>query len=162
MASAHKFLERHGRISKVAWPELFIQDEEETEIGKGSHNSQLCSCLPSFLFLQSVHNFTLPSWATEDTMTKLRELSELSLLSLYGIHKQKEKSRLQGGERIFYIMRKNVSFALGQSGSEFQSCYPPPEWLYMDHSSILKFPVCKADLRRALLTRPGILRRTCG
>lgn len=31
-------------------------------------------------------------------MTKLRELSELSLLSLYGIHKQKEKSRLQGGK----------------------------------------------------------------
>ncbi|KAI5931666.1 Prostatic acid phosphatase [Manis javanica] len=30
-------------------------------------------------------------------MAKLRELSELSLLSLYGIHKQKEKSRLQGG-----------------------------------------------------------------
>lgn len=71
-----------------------------------SHNSQLCSRLPSFLFLQSVHNFTLPSWATEDTMTKLRELSELSLLSLYGIYKQKEKSRLQGGEWIFYIMRK--------------------------------------------------------
>lgn len=49
MASAHKFLERNGRISKVAWPELFLQDEEETEIGKGSHNSQLCSRLPSFL-----------------------------------------------------------------------------------------------------------------
>lgn len=48
--------------------------------------------------LQSVHNFTLPSWATEDVMTKLRELSELSLLSLYGIHKQEEKSRLQGGK----------------------------------------------------------------
>lgn len=33
-------------------------------------------------------------------MTKLKELSELSILSIYGIHKQKEKSRLQGGKYI--------------------------------------------------------------
>ncbi|XP_011511249.1 prostatic acid phosphatase isoform X2 [Homo sapiens] len=56
------------------------------------------------LYCESVHNFTLPSWATEDTMTKLRELSELSLLSLYGIHKQKEKSRLQGGVLVNEIL----------------------------------------------------------
>ncbi|KAF5921869.1 hypothetical protein HPG69_013043 [Diceros bicornis minor] len=56
------------------------------------------------LFCESVHNFTLPSWATEDTLTKLRELSELSLLSLYGIHKQKEKSRLQGGVLVGEIL----------------------------------------------------------
>ncbi|XP_054585715.1 prostatic acid phosphatase isoform X3 [Eptesicus fuscus] len=56
------------------------------------------------LFCESVHNFTLPSWATGDTMTKLKELSELSLLSLYGIHKQKEKSRLQGGVLVGEIL----------------------------------------------------------
>uniref|UniRef100_A0A9L0IM01 acid phosphatase n=1 Tax=Equus asinus TaxID=9793 RepID=A0A9L0IM01_EQUAS len=56
------------------------------------------------LFCESVHNFTLPSWATEDAMTKLRELSELSLLSLYGIHKQEEKSRLQGGVLVGEIL----------------------------------------------------------
>uniref|UniRef100_A0A1D5QQZ0 acid phosphatase n=1 Tax=Macaca mulatta TaxID=9544 RepID=A0A1D5QQZ0_MACMU len=56
------------------------------------------------LYCESVHNFTLPSWATEDAMTKLRELSELSLLSLYGIHKQKEKSRLQGGVLVNEIL----------------------------------------------------------
>ncbi|XP_044776391.1 prostatic acid phosphatase isoform X4 [Neomonachus schauinslandi] len=56
------------------------------------------------LFCESVHNFTLPSWATEDTMTKLKELSELSILSLYGIHKQKEKSRLQGGVLVSEIL----------------------------------------------------------
>lgn len=39
-------------------------------------------------------------------MTKLKELSELSLLSLYGIHKQKEKSRLQGGK---YILKNEKS-----------------------------------------------------
>ncbi|XP_060005831.1 prostatic acid phosphatase isoform X4 [Lagenorhynchus albirostris] len=57
---------------------------------------------------RGVHNFTLPSWATEDTMTKLKEISELSLLSLYGIHRQKEKSRLQGGvlvKEILYHMK---------------------------------------------------------
>ncbi|XP_015423601.1 PREDICTED: prostatic acid phosphatase isoform X3 [Myotis davidii] len=56
------------------------------------------------LFCESVHNFTLPSWATGDTMTKLKELSALSLLSLYGIHKQKEKSRLQGGVLVGEIL----------------------------------------------------------
>ncbi|XP_059519939.1 prostatic acid phosphatase isoform X4 [Myotis daubentonii] len=56
------------------------------------------------LFCESVHNFTLPSWATGDTMTKLKKLSELSLLSLYGIHKQKEKSRLQGGVLVGEIL----------------------------------------------------------
>ncbi|XP_042521852.1 prostatic acid phosphatase [Dipodomys spectabilis] len=57
------------------------------------------------LYCEGVHNFTLPSWATEDTMTKLKELSELSLLSLYGIHKQKEKSRLQGGVLVKEILK---------------------------------------------------------
>nr|XP_013015432.1 prostatic acid phosphatase [Cavia porcellus] len=56
------------------------------------------------LYCEGVHNFTLPSWATKDTMTKLRELSELCLLSLYGIHKQKEKSRLQGGVLVNEIL----------------------------------------------------------
>ncbi|MBZ3878848.1 Prostatic acid phosphatase [Sciurus carolinensis] len=56
------------------------------------------------LYCEGVHNFTLPSWATKDTMTKLKELSELSLLSLYGIHKQKEKSRLQGGVLVNEIL----------------------------------------------------------
>uniref|UniRef100_A0A8C5L4F9 acid phosphatase n=1 Tax=Jaculus jaculus TaxID=51337 RepID=A0A8C5L4F9_JACJA len=48
------------------------------------------------LYCEGIHNFTLPSWATKDAMNKLREISELTLLSFYGIHKQKEKSRLQG------------------------------------------------------------------
>ncbi|XP_038618557.1 prostatic acid phosphatase [Tachyglossus aculeatus] len=56
------------------------------------------------LFCESTHNFTLPTWATEDTMTKLRELSELSLMSTFGIHKQKEKSRLQGGVLVNDIL----------------------------------------------------------
>ncbi|XP_057348573.1 prostatic acid phosphatase isoform X1 [Manis pentadactyla] len=60
---------------------------------------------------KGVHNFTLPSWVTGDTMVKLRELSELSLLSLYGIHKQKEKSRLQGGVLVGEILNHMRSAA---------------------------------------------------
>ncbi|XP_032189039.1 prostatic acid phosphatase isoform X2 [Mustela erminea] len=62
------------------------------------------------LFCESIHNFTLPSWATEDTMIKLKKLSELSILSIYGIHKQKEKSRLQGGVLVSEIL-KNMNSA---------------------------------------------------
>ncbi|KAM7064095.1 prostatic acid phosphatase isoform 1-T1 [Molossus nigricans] len=56
------------------------------------------------LYCEGIHNFTLPSWTTGGTMTKLKELSELALLSLYGIHKQKEKSRLQGGVLVGEIL----------------------------------------------------------
>ncbi|XP_006902611.1 PREDICTED: prostatic acid phosphatase-like [Elephantulus edwardii] len=56
------------------------------------------------LFCETVNHYTMPNWATEDTMVKLRELSELSLMSLYGIHKQKEKSRLQGGVLVREIL----------------------------------------------------------
>ncbi|XP_073079524.1 prostatic acid phosphatase-like isoform X5 [Manis javanica] len=63
------------------------------------------------LFCEGVHNFTLPSWVIGDTMAKLRELSELSLLSLYGIHKQKEKSRLQGGVLVGEVLNHMRSAA---------------------------------------------------
>ncbi|XP_044534241.1 prostatic acid phosphatase [Gracilinanus agilis] len=55
------------------------------------------------LFCERVHNFTLPTWATTDTLTKLEELSKLSLLSTFGIYKRKEKARLQGG-----VLVKNI------------------------------------------------------
>ncbi|XP_036705448.1 prostatic acid phosphatase isoform X4 [Balaenoptera musculus] len=77
----------------------------------GYHNQDLFGIWSKVydpLFCERVHNFTLPSWATEDSMTKLKKISELSLLSLYGIHKQKEKSRLQGGvlvKEILYHMK---------------------------------------------------------
>ncbi|XP_008823310.1 prostatic acid phosphatase isoform X1 [Nannospalax galili] len=66
------------------------------------------------LYCEDVHNFTLPFWATEDTMAKLRKLSELSLLSLYGIHKQKEKSRLQGGVLVGEILNNMKSATQSQ------------------------------------------------
>ncbi|CAO2633765.1 Prostatic acid phosphatase [Lemmus lemmus] len=71
------------------------------------------------LYCEGVHNFTLPSWATEDAMTKLRELSELSLLSLYGIHKQKEKSRLQGGVLVSEILKNMKTATQSQKYRKF-------------------------------------------
>lgn len=90
-------LERNGRTSKSGPTSSCGVKKDKISQQRGQSYKYTYIFLP-FSLLQSVHNFTLPSWATEDAMTKLRELSELSLLSLYGIHKQKEKSRLQGGK----------------------------------------------------------------
>ncbi|XP_032091750.1 prostatic acid phosphatase-like [Thamnophis elegans] len=58
------------------------------------------------LFCESIHNYTLPEWATEDVMRKLTELTELSLSSLFGIYKREEKARLQGGLLVKDILQK--------------------------------------------------------
>uniref|UniRef100_A0A670JLF7 acid phosphatase n=1 Tax=Podarcis muralis TaxID=64176 RepID=A0A670JLF7_PODMU len=49
-----------------------------------------------FFLLQSIHNLTLPVWATKEVRAKLAELTVLSLSSLFGIYKREEKARLQG------------------------------------------------------------------
>ncbi|XP_019487797.1 PREDICTED: prostatic acid phosphatase [Hipposideros armiger] len=84
------------------------------------------------LFCESVHNFTLPSWATEDTMTKLKELSELSVLSLYGMHKQKEKARLQGGVLVSEILNhmKSATHPWNQRKLVMYSAPPELKWKY--------------------------------
>ncbi|XP_063160054.1 prostatic acid phosphatase-like [Candoia aspera] len=58
------------------------------------------------LLCESIHNYTLPEWATEDVMAKLAELTELSLSSLFGIYKREEKARLQGGLLVKDILQK--------------------------------------------------------
>ncbi|XP_077159155.1 prostatic acid phosphatase-like [Paroedura picta] len=55
------------------------------------------------LYCESIHNFTLPTWATEDLRAKLGELTVLSLSSLFGVYKREEKARLQGG-----LLVKNI------------------------------------------------------
>ncbi|XP_027728171.1 prostatic acid phosphatase isoform X1 [Vombatus ursinus] len=63
------------------------------------------------LFCERIHNFTLPPWATTDTMAKLEELSKLSLLSIFAVYKRKEKTRLLGGVLVKNIVDhfKNVA-----------------------------------------------------
>ncbi|XP_054450840.1 prostatic acid phosphatase isoform X1 [Pteronotus mesoamericanus] len=104
----------------VLWKETFKSEEFQKRLRpykdfidtlpklSGYHGKELFGIWTKVydpLFCEGTHNFTLPSWATEDTMTKLKELSELSLLSLYGIHKQKEKCRLQGGVLVSEILK---------------------------------------------------------
>ncbi|XP_029445191.1 prostatic acid phosphatase isoform X2 [Rhinatrema bivittatum] len=62
------------------------------------------------LLCEDIHNFTLPKWATPDVRVKLRQLSELLLLALFGLYKQTEKSQLQGGVLMKTIL-KNITEA---------------------------------------------------
>nr|XP_060637800.1 prostatic acid phosphatase-like [Anolis sagrei ordinatus] len=58
------------------------------------------------LLCESIHNYTLPEWATKDVMAKLDELTVMSLSVLFGIHKREEKARLQGGLLVKDILEK--------------------------------------------------------
>ncbi|CAH2283030.1 prostatic acid phosphatase isoform X2 [Pelobates cultripes] len=69
------------------------------------------------LFCETIHNYTLPAWATAETMAKLSYLSEISLARIFGIHKQLEKSRLQGGVLLNTII-KNITSILSKPTSK--------------------------------------------
>ncbi|NXL87134.1 PPAP phosphatase, partial [Alectura lathami] len=56
------------------------------------------------LYCEGIHNYTLPVWATKDVVDKMEELAELALLSLFGVYKTEEKSRLQGGVLVKSIL----------------------------------------------------------
>ncbi|NXJ09130.1 PPAP phosphatase, partial [Odontophorus gujanensis] len=56
------------------------------------------------LYCESIHNYSLPVWATKDAVDKMEKLAELALLSLFGVYKREEKSRLQGGVLVNIIL----------------------------------------------------------
>ncbi|XP_035533545.1 lysosomal acid phosphatase-like [Morone saxatilis] len=49
------------------------------------------------LFCESRHNMSAPDWVTPDVMEKLRVLKDFGFQVTFGVYKQQEKSRLQGG-----------------------------------------------------------------
>ncbi|KAM3585525.1 uncharacterized protein V6R79_019684 [Siganus canaliculatus] len=63
------------------------------------------------LFCESRHNMSAPAWVTADVMKKLRVLKDFAFQVMFGVHKQQEKSRLQGGILLDEIV-KNLSMAV--------------------------------------------------
>ncbi|XP_035533544.1 lysosomal acid phosphatase-like [Morone saxatilis] len=60
------------------------------------------------LFCESRHNMSAPDWVTPDVMEKLRVLKDFGFQVTFGVYKQQEKSRLQGGILLGEIV-KNLS-----------------------------------------------------
>ncbi|XP_056156936.1 lysosomal acid phosphatase [Lampris incognitus] len=60
------------------------------------------------LYCESLHNLTAPDWVTTDVMDKLRHLKDFGFRVIFGVYKQQEKSRLQGGLLLGEIV-KNLS-----------------------------------------------------
>uniref|UniRef100_A0A8C3KAE3 acid phosphatase n=1 Tax=Calidris pygmaea TaxID=425635 RepID=A0A8C3KAE3_9CHAR len=69
-----------------------------------------------------IHNYTLPVWATKDVIDKMEKLAELSLLSLFGLYKTEEKSRLQGGVLVNAIL-KSIKQAANSSKQRKMEVY---------------------------------------
>ncbi|XP_067318853.1 lysosomal acid phosphatase isoform X1 [Anolis sagrei] len=66
------------------------------------------------LFCEKAHKMPLPDWVTTEVMTQLQQLKDFSFKFLFGIHRQVEKSRLQGGVLLSQI-RKNLTLAINAS-----------------------------------------------
>ncbi|XP_061909986.1 lysosomal acid phosphatase isoform X3 [Entelurus aequoreus] len=62
------------------------------------------------LFCESRHNMSAPDWVTPSVMEKLRFLKDFGFRVIFGVYKQQEKSRLQGGLLLGEIV-KNISKA---------------------------------------------------
>ena len=56
----------------------------------------VCVCVSP---LQSKHNMSAPSWVTAEVMENLRKLKDFGFQIMFGVYKQQEKSRLNGGRR---------------------------------------------------------------
>ncbi|KAK0130793.1 Lysosomal acid phosphatase [Merluccius polli] len=60
------------------------------------------------LFCEAQHNLTAPPWVTTDVIEKLKTLKDFTFQITFGVYKQQEKSRLQGGLLLGEIV-KNLS-----------------------------------------------------
>ncbi|XP_017292782.1 lysosomal acid phosphatase [Kryptolebias marmoratus] len=60
------------------------------------------------LYCESRHNLSAPDWVTPDVMEKLKFLKDFTFQITFGVYKQQEKSRLQGGLLLGEIV-KNLS-----------------------------------------------------
>uniref|UniRef100_A0A8D2LUK0 acid phosphatase n=1 Tax=Varanus komodoensis TaxID=61221 RepID=A0A8D2LUK0_VARKO len=94
----------HLKERKCFFNQRFVKSPETF------HNNFKIWHVQDTLLCESIHNYSLPEWATEEVMGKLNELTVLSLSSLFGIYKREEKARLQGGLLLKTIL-ENMSKA---------------------------------------------------
>nr|XP_046238847.1 lysosomal acid phosphatase isoform X2 [Scatophagus argus]XP_046238848.1 lysosomal acid phosphatase isoform X2 [Scatophagus argus] len=64
------------------------------------------------LFCESRHNMTAPDWVTPAVMEKLRVLKDFGFQVIFGVYKQQEKSRLQGGILLGEIVKNLTKMAV--------------------------------------------------
>uniref|UniRef100_A0A1A8G0L8 Lysosomal acid phosphatase n=1 Tax=Nothobranchius korthausae TaxID=1143690 RepID=A0A1A8G0L8_9TELE len=72
------------------------------------------------LFCESRHNFSAPDWVTPDVMEKLKFLKDFGFQVIFGVHKQQEKSRLQGGILLGEIVRNLSEMAIPDPQRQFK------------------------------------------
>ncbi|XP_008323550.1 lysosomal acid phosphatase [Cynoglossus semilaevis] len=70
------------------------------------------------LFCEAIHNMTAPDWVTPDVMSQLKTIKDFELTSIFGLYKQQEKSRLQGGLLLANIVENLNRVAASQSKQE--------------------------------------------
>uniref|UniRef100_A0A8D0BFG0 Lysosomal acid phosphatase n=1 Tax=Salvator merianae TaxID=96440 RepID=A0A8D0BFG0_SALMN len=71
------------------------------------------------LFCEKTHKMQLPDWVTPQVMALLKQLKDFSFEFLFGIHKQVQKARLQGGVLLSQI-RKTLVLATNASAPHFK------------------------------------------
>ncbi|XP_046898498.1 lysosomal acid phosphatase [Hypomesus transpacificus] len=64
------------------------------------------------LFCESKHNMSAPSWVTAEVMENLRKLKDFGFQIMFGVYKQQEKSRLNGGILLGQIVKNMSKFSV--------------------------------------------------
>ncbi|KAF3706346.1 Lysosomal acid phosphatase [Channa argus] len=72
------------------------------------------------LFCESRHNKSAPAWVTPDVMEKLRALKDFGFQVMFGVYKQLEKSRLQGGILLDEIVKNISKMAVPESNQRLK------------------------------------------
>lgn len=80
----------------------------KTKTGLNDTNVESIWSIYDTLFCESRHNMSAPDWVTPDVMESLGVLKNFGFQAMFGVYKQQEKSRLQGGVLLGEIV-KNLS-----------------------------------------------------
>ncbi|KAM7365427.1 hypothetical protein PAMP_016353 [Pampus punctatissimus] len=72
------------------------------------------------LFCESRHNMSAPDWVTPDIMEKLRIIKDFGFQVIFGVYKQQEKSRLQGGMLLGEIVKNLSKMAAPESKQQLK------------------------------------------